>query len=118
MSKFGEIEKLLMLDVLGPDDGMYLCGDKVIIPRCDLEDVADLIYRDGFDMSGFKVGENLGTDCIEFRNRAKGQYFLVLKEDDKWQFAYQRCGKDPYEHYYFELADSIEEAVNKTEWFD
>jgi len=117
MSNMKEIQKLLelgenfhMCDVDNvSEDGIHLESWDEDVSIKEFQEIINLIYKDGYDISEFELLEIPHPKVFCFGNLEKNQYFDVVKFwDNKWSFSYCEDSSN-------KLANSIEEAIAKYE---
>lgn len=104
-------DKFHMCDVSGVSEiGIHLESWNEDVSSDEFNQIAQLISKDNFDITGFELIEIPHPKVFCFANRATNQFFDVVKFfEDKWQFSFIKNSNN-------ELAKSIEEAISKFEY--
>ena len=122
MSNINEVRNMLQLgedfhmcDVSSvTEEGIHLESWNEDVPKSDFEEVAELIYKDGYDITGFQLIEIPHPKVFCFGNLEKNEYFDVVGFwDNKWQFSYTAFDTKGAHN---KPALSIAEAIEKNEF--
>lgn len=77
------------------------------------EGIAQVIAKDGYDITGFRITEYPTYGVVCFANYEKEESFDIIEFTDKWEYSYAVDTDKGFVSY---PAKSIKEAIEKSAW--